>query len=411
MVAGHLPQRVQELLVRGVRMPHPESVHIDPSIQPARIAPDAVIHPGCRLAGAQTSVGPGCELGGEAPLTIEDCQLGSGVELKGGFASGAVFLDGASMGSGAHIRPGTLLEEEASGAHTVGFKQTILLPFVTAGSLINFCDCLMGGGTNRKNHSEIGSSYIHFNFTPHQDKATASLLGDVPRGVMLDQAPIFLGGQGGLVGPVRIGFGCVVPAGVVYRQDAPGDGLILYPPAELPRAPRAYRVGAYRGAARILRNNLAYLGNVRALREWYRHVRSIFMTGVYHRFCWEGALRQLDAVEQERLKRLKEFAGKLAHSVELLRTDGGDAARRQADEQEAIVKAWPGIESRLAAAAEPAAGRDTFLQEAAKLASGRDYLTFVREMPGPLKARGTAWLQAAVDSSVSAWHAGSARGA
>ena len=65
----------------------------------------------------------------------------------------------------------------------------------------------MAGGTSRKNHSEIGSSYIHFNFTPHQDKATPSLVGDVPRGVMLDRAPIFLGGQGGLVGPVRIAYG------------------------------------------------------------------------------------------------------------------------------------------------------------------------------------------------------------
>ena len=110
------------------------------------------------------------------------------------------------MGSGAHVRTGTLLEEQAGAAHTVGFKQTIFLPFVTAGSLINFCDCLMAGGTSRKNHSEIGSSYIHFNFTPRQDKATASLIGDVPRGVMLDQAPIFLGGQGGLVGPVLLDF-------------------------------------------------------------------------------------------------------------------------------------------------------------------------------------------------------------
>ena len=37
------------------------------------------------------------------------------------------------MGSAAHIRPGTLLEEEAGGAHAVGLKQTIFLPFVTAG--------------------------------------------------------------------------------------------------------------------------------------------------------------------------------------------------------------------------------------------------------------------------------------
>jgi len=30
------------------------------------------------------------------------------------------------------------------------------------------------------------------------------LFGDVPRGVMLNQPPIFLGGQGGAVGPIRV---------------------------------------------------------------------------------------------------------------------------------------------------------------------------------------------------------------
>jgi bifunctional UDP-N-acetylglucosamine pyrophosphorylase/glucosamine-1-phosphate N-acetyltransferase len=95
------------------------------------------------------------------------------------------------------VRAGTIFEEQASIAHTVGLKQTILFPFVTLGSLINFCDCFMAGGTSRENHSEVGSSYIHFNYTPNQDKATASLIGDVPHGVMLNQNPIFLGGQGG----------------------------------------------------------------------------------------------------------------------------------------------------------------------------------------------------------------------
>ena len=111
------------------------------------------------------------------------------------------------------------MEEQASIAHTVGLKQTILFPFVTLGSLINFCDCFMAGGTSRKDHSEVGSSYIHFNFTPNQDKATASLIGDVPCGVMLDQKPIFLGGQGGIIGPCRLTYGLTAAAGTIVRKD------------------------------------------------------------------------------------------------------------------------------------------------------------------------------------------------
>ena len=258
---------VQALLDRGVEMPCPQTVEIGASVPPGRIAPGVVIHAGCRIRGAETSIAPGCVIGAEAPATVEDCQLGRNAALKGGYFSGATFLDGASMGSGAHVRPGTLLEEEASGAHAVGLKQTIFLSFVTAGSLINFCDALMAGGVSRKNHSEIGSSYIHFNYTPHQDKATASLMGDAPRGVMLDNAAIFLGGQGGLVGPARIAYGTVIPAGVVHRQDVLLENQLITP-APSAAAARAFTPGHYKAIRRIVGNNLIYLGNIFALKAW-----------------------------------------------------------------------------------------------------------------------------------------------
>jgi len=97
----------------------------------------------------------GSKLGHEGPVTLKNCQLGPKVELKGGFFRDAVFLKNVSMGSGSNVREGTILEEESRVAHSVGLKQTILLPFVTLGSLINFCDCLMAGGTSRKDHSEV----------------------------------------------------------------------------------------------------------------------------------------------------------------------------------------------------------------------------------------------------------------
>lgn len=395
--------RVRDLLARGVRMPHPASVYVSDEVVPARIAADVTIHAGCRISGAHTSIGPGSILGAEAPLTLEDSQLGVGVELKGGYVSGTVFLDGANVASGAHLRPGTLLEEEASAAHTVGFKQTILLSYVTTGSLVNFCDCLMAGGTSRKNHSEVGSSYIHFNFTPHQDKATASLIGDVPRGVMLDQAPIFLGGQGGLVGPACIGFGCVIPAGVVWRRDGTADHHILYPPPEPARSPRPYRLGVYRDAARIFQNNLTYIGNIRALREWYTHVRLHFMSGLQARMCWEGALRQLESVHQERLKRLAELVGKLEASARQLEADGTEAARREAKAQAHLVQIWPKVQEALARGVEGAGlmERDRFMN-IIKAQSGQPYLKAIAGLPPEARKMGTAWLQAVVDQTKSA---------
>ena len=101
-------------------------VHIGSEVDCTRIASDAEIHPGSRILGEETSIGPGSVIGQEAPAVIDNCQLGREVELKGGFYSGAVFLDGSSTGSGAHVRPGTLVEEMASCAHSVGLKQSIL---------------------------------------------------------------------------------------------------------------------------------------------------------------------------------------------------------------------------------------------------------------------------------------------
>jgi hypothetical protein len=398
-------EMVDALCARGVVVPCPSSVEVAPDVDPERIAPGVVIHTGCRIAGARVSIGPGSELGGEAPVTIEDCQLGRNVALKGGAFSGATFLDGANMGSAAHVRPGTLLEEAANGAHAVGFKQTILLPFVTVGSLINFCDALMAGGTSRKNHSEIGSSYIHFNYTPHQDKATPSLIGDVPRGVMLQDPPIFLGGQGGLVGPVRIAYGTVIPAGLICRQDVLSPGtLYAPPPAPATTAARSFRAGAYRAVQRIVHNNLVYIGNILALREWYRLARQPRMTAdLYARACCEGAQLQIDRVLKERIKRLQELAHKMVDSLRIAGEDASlalpPALRAQ---QEALLQRWPAIEDKLRGWPLPETGarhRDVFLSAWQSLDSGLSPIEALPALSPEAKAAGTTWLQAIVDET------------
>ena len=219
---------INVLIEKGVKIPNPSSVEIGEGVDINLISSeDVTIHSGCKIFGKRTLIMSGVELGIRSPVTIKNCQLGRNVELRGGYFEESTFLDSVIIGDGAEVREGCLLEEEANGAHTVGLKQTILFPFVTLGSIINFCDILMAGGTSRTNHSEVGSSYIHFNYTPNQDKATASLIGDVAYGVMLNQSPIFLGGQGGIVGPSRIGYNTVIAAGVIYRGDCPQGNKLL----------------------------------------------------------------------------------------------------------------------------------------------------------------------------------------
>jgi bifunctional UDP-N-acetylglucosamine pyrophosphorylase/glucosamine-1-phosphate N-acetyltransferase len=379
-------KKVVQLIDKGANIPNPASLHIGDEVDMSRISAKGVtIYPGCRIYGAKTVISPGVVLGAEGPVTIEDCGLGPKVELKGGYFKQSVFLEKANMGLGAQVREGCLLEEEANGAHCVGLKQTILFPFVTLGSLINFCDCLMAGGTNRTDHSEVGSSYIHFNYTPDGDKTTASLFGDVPRGVMLNQPPIFLGGQGGAVGPVRVGYGTVVAAGSVLREDVIEDRRLVFTPPP-PGLQRGHRPHTYKNLVRIVRNNVAYLANLVALEEWYRSVRHWFFGRQdMGELIYAGSLEVLALAKDERAKRLEAMAGKVPEV---------DAAGKEFRDRVitvcALFKAPP----------TPQAGPigEEFLSLFQAATSGTsDYVQAVQSLTPDLAAKGTQWLQQIVD--------------
>jgi len=401
-----IPLKIKQLLEKGVQIPNPAAVDIGDEVPPERISGDGVrIYGGCRIYGSTVLLSRGVILGSEAPVTLEDCQLGPGVRLNGGYYKSSVFLDGAATGSGAQIREGCLLEEEANTAHTVGLKQTILFPFVTLGSLINFCDCFMAGGTSRKNHSEVGSSYIHFNYTPNQDKATPSLIGDVPGGVMLNQRPIFLGGQGGLVGPARIGYGTITAAGMICRRDCPEGGKRLGDNGST-KPEQDHPAGLYRDIRRKVRNNIIYIANLLALKQWYLHVRRpFFATQDEGDALFAGAVRILDLALGERLKRFREFAEKMDSSIriaEKLLTDHESEAMLAA--QKELHANWPAIERCLTDGREADAdnnGRKEFLvhidREREKGSS--NYILTIQGLSDRGVAAGSGWLRRIVDQA------------
>jgi UDP-N-acetylglucosamine/UDP-N-acetylgalactosamine diphosphorylase len=305
---------IDQLIKKGIRIPNPASVDVGEEIDIDRIcAANVTIFSGCKIFGRNTFISQGAQIGAEGPATLENCYVGPNVALKSGFFQDAAFLKSSSCGSGAHVRKGTILEEEASIAHTVGLKQTILFPFVTLGSLINFCDCLMAGGTSRQNHSEVGSSYIHFNFTPNQDKATPSLIGDVPRGVMLNQSPIFLGGLGGLVGPCRVAYGSVIAAGSICRKDQLTENqLIMESVLRSTRMP--YKSGVYPKLTRLLQNNFIYIANLYALRQMYQVIRQQFVGAQFPQAMADGLITVLTMGINERVKQLGRLKDKLLNA-------------------------------------------------------------------------------------------------
>jgi bifunctional UDP-N-acetylglucosamine pyrophosphorylase / glucosamine-1-phosphate N-acetyltransferase len=389
---------LKALMEKGVRIPCPEGVEIGGDVLPERISGDNVVmHSGCRIYGAETLIMSGVRLGSEAPATIHNCQLGRDVQLKGGYYEGSTFLAKASMCSGAQVREACLLEEGARCAHTVGLKQTILFPYVTLGSLINFCDCLMAGGTDEKNHSEVGSSYIHFNYTPSQDKATASLMGDVPQGVMINKPPIFLGGQGGMVGPVKLAYGTVVAAGTILRKDILQERQMLLGSPALPQM-IPFQQGQYLNIKRIIRLNINYIANIIALRRWYVDIRSMFTNGdSMEEALHKGAVAKLDSAVKERVKQLAGVAIKAYSSME---TSGHSKAALKI--KDVFFKRWQEIEGFLKGEVEnegDSAKRIAFMELVDKNMQqhGKDYLSVIKGLNEQASGAGTSWLQGIVD--------------
>ena len=389
---------IESLIQKGVHIPCPESVEIGSDVNPDRVSPNNVtIHTGCKIYGEKTLILSGSTIGEDAPATIKNCYLGANVRLKGGFFEGAVFLDHAQMGSCAHVRKGTILEEYASGAHTVGLKQTILFPFVTLGSLINFCDCLMAGGTDRKNHSEVGSSYIHFNYTPNQDKATASLIGDVPNGVMLNQSPIFLGGQGGLVGPCRITYGTIIAAGSVYRKDIVKENQLVMDGA-MRHASIGYTKGLYQSINRIVENNVLYMSNLIALSHWYYYVRSLWktdpMTSAFH----EGLCETINEALEERIRQFKKFCEKMPESIRAFQALSGKTSPL-IDSKQTLYENCDQVIDIFRQALPPSSDnrRDFFIESLSNVRV-QSYIESIQSLDEKTRTDGINWLQSIVDS-------------
>jgi UDP-N-acetylglucosamine diphosphorylase/glucosamine-1-phosphate N-acetyltransferase len=399
-VAPAVDARVRALLEAGARIPRPETVMLGPEVRLEHIVPRGLLlYPGARISGSRTVILEGAELGYEEPVTLENAVLGRRVKVQGGFVKDAVLLDGCETRQGLHVREGCLLEEDSYFAHNVGLKMTIVFPFVVLGSLINFCDCLLSGGTSRKHHSEVGSGFIHFNFSPRGDKATASMFGDVPRGVMLDQAPIFLGGLAGVVGPSRIGFGSVLAAGSVYRADYDEDLLVL---GERRRdgstAFRPRSLGAIR--AKVSKNVL-YIAELTALWAWYRHLRPrLAGAEPLAQAVVAAALTMVEANIDERLKQLGRFRELVKEC--LPEATAGRAGASLAGEWRDFVEGWDGVRPILEAFRTTEGDverRERFVAHVQARATGT-YTSTIQALETGERELGVQWLRSVVSGVV-----------
>ena len=377
--------RVESLQRRGVDVWGPERVYISTDVNLDAIEPTAVIRQAA-LSGKDLSIAGGAVIGTSGHAEVSDCQIGPNVELGAGLYQGATLLNSVKVRGFAEIRPGTLLEEEVDIAHSVALKNTTFTACCVAGSLINFCDLFLSGGTSRKDHTEIGSWAIHYNFDPRGDK-WGSLLGGI-RGVLLRSDPVFIGGTCGLVGPLEVGLGAVTAANCTIRKDVPANTLVSTNDraVSIPNFDRK----AYGSLRRQFRVTAKLVATLRALEAWYELVR-LPHAPARERHLYEFAMTRVGIQAQERIDRLAKIVAKLEVRAP------ASSAWIQAEHRQ-LVRGWPDMRNTLQQPVQPQLPPTPFLRTYGEArASGEGHVASLK-IAGPYAAEAEAWLEGMVDA-------------
>lgn len=225
--------RLDQLQSQGVVIQASESVFIEEDVRLDKIEPDVVIGPGTKIIGPGTMIGSGTQIQGAA--VIKNCAIGRKCSLAAGEYVDSVLLDGCETVGWARVRGHSAWEEESNVAHTVDTKMTVLGYKTTLGSLINFPNVMMLGGTSPRAEvgAEVGSGTINFNFLPFGATCGALIKPSTVIGSMESSflscagAPVryvFIGGHSSLIAPIKIGLGSVVAAKTrvnpgIYEED------------------------------------------------------------------------------------------------------------------------------------------------------------------------------------------------
>ena len=311
--------RIELLRKQGVEVWGEARVYVSPDVCLKNICPGAVLK-NASISGAETMIGRRAEIGTSGTAVLCNCQIGNDVELGAGAYDSATLLSFSKARGFAEFRTGTLLEETAEVGHNVGLKNTFLGLGVVAGSNINLCDIVVTGGNSRQNHTEIGSGTVHFNFDPRRDKF-GSLLGNAA-GLLLASPPIFVGGNVGLVAPLHVGYGAVIPAGTTVRSDVPSGKLFNICTPEQATEMKDFEPALYFDMSRKCITTAKLIGTLHSLLQFYEHVRMPFCDS-WEMLLYKAAAARLATHAEYRVRELRATIDRLRGSIEYVESDKG----------------------------------------------------------------------------------------
>jgi bifunctional UDP-N-acetylglucosamine pyrophosphorylase / glucosamine-1-phosphate N-acetyltransferase len=193
----------------GVSMTDPSTVYLDHAVE---LATDVVLEPNVILRGA-TRVGEGTRIG--AGSQIEDSTIGAGCRVWASIVERSEIRDGASVGPFSHLRPGSVVGEDAEVGNFAELKNTNLGRRVKQHHMSYIGDSDVGAGTN------VGAGTITANYDGRRKHRTT--IGE----------RVFLGVDTMLRAPLTVGDDAKTGAGAVVTHDVPPGKLAVGVPARI----------------------------------------------------------------------------------------------------------------------------------------------------------------------------------
>jgi hypothetical protein len=200
------------------------------------------------------------------------------------------------------------------------------------------------------------------------------------------------------VGPCRLGFGITVAAGSIVRKDETrSDRLIMGGAAKGGNV--AFAPGTFRNDKRTVVNNIHYIANLIALKQWYDQVRRLFLSNLFPPAMLQALQEKVDLAIGERIIRLE--------AVCLKKTDGGRQGHAPASPKQTrqLDERWPEIKELLklqTASTVTENVRDQFLESVHQGIStfGQDYIHVIQGLDPADSVKGIRWLQGVIDGIV-----------
>jgi bifunctional UDP-N-acetylglucosamine pyrophosphorylase/glucosamine-1-phosphate N-acetyltransferase len=202
-------------MLAGVTITDPASTYVDADVT---LEPDVTVLPQSLLLGS-TSVARGCVLGPGAHLT--NAKVGEESVIRWSVIIDSVVGAHVTVGPYAHLRLGTVVEDNAHVGNFVEMKKTRFGRGAKAGHLSYLGDANIGSKVN------IGAGTITCNWDGNAKHPT-----EIGEGA-------FIGSNSSLVAPVKIGARGKTGAGsVVTRDVAAGEVVAGVPARPMPKKPK-----------------------------------------------------------------------------------------------------------------------------------------------------------------------------